>query len=745
MASLALEPRDWTALLRDPALVVITGLDGTLLPFAASADTATFDEEASRLLRALAASGVRVAVVSGRPASSIDRLRRGVPGVWWFAEHGAWRCDDAGWTGRSTADAAIDALVRDLRGVAARFTGASIERKSGSISVHWRPVPPEARPRLFAAIDPVVDEWLESHPEHERSPGADAVEIRPRAAYEAAAVAWLRERAPGARIVALGDGATSVDLFLALGERDLAISVGRPIDRRCHVAGVVDDVVGARRFLGWLLEARAAPGAAPPAPISAPPPRATLRARAPLLVVSNRIPAPATGDRQREVGGLVAALQPALRAHDGVWLGWSGHERDADVTLEVDPDATPVRASFDFPPRWRRLFYGGFCNRSLWPLLHGFPSKVRYEDDEWTAYVEANDAFARLATDLVDRDGVVWIHDYHLLLAAAGLRHRGHRGPIGLFLHVPFPSRDAIDTLPYAHELLDAMLSFDLIGLHTPRWADSFSAAVRDVLQLPTEDGLIVHGRGSTAVDVFPIPIDAAPFRPDPSAPLEPDAEGLITMLGDRRLLLGVDRLDYSKGVPERLEAFERLLERHAEWRGRACFVQISVPSRADVPEYADLRDRVEHLVGRINGRFGEANWVPVRYLYRSYDQRILAQMYRIADVGVVTPLRDGMNLVAKEFVAAQDPARPGVLVLSRMAGAAYQLDAAVLANPYHRDGLADELHRALSMPADERRQRHASLLATVLATTPDSWAAGFLDALAAIHRHSSRRDRRAG
>jgi alpha,alpha-trehalose-phosphate synthase [UDP-forming]/trehalose-phosphatase len=733
MASLALETSDrsWWMAARNEPLVVITELDGALLPFAESAESPDIDGDATRLLAALDGSAVAVAVLSGRSMASVERLRVRAPRVWWLAENGAWRHDGNHWVGCVHDEGVLDTLVRALRDVASRCAGAGVEPKTTSVSLHWRRVAPDARPALFAAADPVIDEWLETHPDHERIAGADVVEVRARQQANSSAIAWVRERAAGARILALGHGATS-NLFLALDDDDIAVSVGRPVDRRSHVAAVVDDVRGARRFLGWLVEARRSRGPLAPPPVAPAPPRAGLTARPSLLVMSNRTPAPLDDDRQRQVGGLVAALEPALQHHNGLWLGWSGHEREAEPVIEIDADASPARASFDFPARWRRLFYGGFCNRSLWPLLHGFPGKVRYEDDEWTAYVEANDAFARLAADLVDRDGTVWIHDYHLLLAGAGLRHRGHRGPIGLFLHVPFPARDAIDTLPYAHELLDAMMSFDLVGFHTSEWADNFTSAVRRILPGAVDGDAITHARGITRAGVFPIPIDPTPFRRDPAQPLSPDVDGLLTMLGDRRLMLGVDRLDYSKGVPERLEAFERLLERHGEWRGRVCFVQISVPSRADIPEYAELRDRVEHLVGRINGRFGEANWVPVRYLYRSYDHGVLAQLYRIADVGVVTPLRDGMNLVAKEFVASQDADRPGVLVLSRFAGAANELSDAILANPYHRDGLADDLHRALSMPADERRRRHAALLATVLARTPRGWAAEFLAALTA-------------
>jgi alpha,alpha-trehalose-phosphate synthase [UDP-forming]/trehalose-phosphatase len=720
----------WQSLLGHPRPCLLIALDGVLVPFGQPTEPARLDADGQRLLLKLQDLGVAVAVVSGRSRSQLDGLAERLPQTGWFAEHGAWRWDGAGWCGQATIDADLVSLCERLQRVVADVPGADLERKTTSVSLHWRRVARGDREALLAASDPVIEEWLETHPEHERAAGVEVSEVRPRAEHEAGVVSWLRHLRPGSPIVALCDAASGAEVFPLLGAVDAAITVGALSGRRMAVAGTLPGTAAARRFLGWLIEARVGGGTAGPAPVDPAPPQQPRDSLASLLVISNRIPAPATSDRQREVGGLVAALEPALRRHDGVWLGWSGHECEAEPTLDLDTDASPVRASFDLTPRWRRQYYAGFCNRSLWPLLHGFPGRVRYEDEEWAAYVEANDAFARLAGDLVHRDAAIWVHDYHLLLVAAGLRHRGHRGPIGLFLHVPFPSRDAVETLPYAHELLDAMLSFDLIGFHTPRWAESFRSAVQSTLPVAMRGDRIEHRQRTTQIATFPIPIDAAPFRDAAATPTAPDVAGLLTMLGDRRLLLGVDRLDYSKGIPERLEAFERLLERYPAWRGRVCFVQVSVPSRADVPEYAELRDRVEHLVGRINGRFGEANWVPVRYLYRSYPHDVLAQLYRIADVGVVTPLRDGMNLVAKEFVASQDHDRPGVLVLSRFAGAADELKSAVLTNPYHRDGLADDLHRALSMPPAERRDRHRLLSATVLARNPGDWAAEFLTAL---------------
>jgi trehalose 6-phosphate synthase len=711
-----------------PRLALLVDLDGTLIPFAPTVEDAVLAEDVASRLRTLGEVGVQVVVVSGRPRASIDDLLPRIPGAWWVAEHGAWRKDGPSWRGPTVPGTGLGELAARLGGLVAGFTGARIEHKTLSVCVHWRQVDEEGRAALVPAVELAVDDWLESHPDHDRLAGADMLEVRPTAYHKGIAVSWTRERLEGAPIVAIGDDVTDEDMFRALGAEDVGIAVGQRPAGRSHAAIVVDDVAGVHDLLAWLAAERVG-GRRAPAPARAIESRAPGATRTSLLVISNRTPVVAADPRKREVGGLVAALGPALQRHGGVWLGWSGQE-GAAIELTVDDDALPRRASFDFPPAWRRLFYGGFCNRALWPLLHGFTSRVRYEDEEWTQYVDANATYARLAAELVDPDATIWVHDYHLLLVAAALRHRGHRGPIGLFLHVPFPSRDVFETLPWGAELLDAMLAFDLIGVHTTAYAENFLAVASSVLGARASHGMVYHRHGETEVAPLPIGIDPEPFRHDAVVETSREIEGMRAGLGGRKLLLGVDRLDYSKGVPERLEAFERLLERHARWRRQVTMVQVSVPTRADVPAYAELRQRVENLVGRINGRFGDADWVPVRYLYRSYDHAVLAQLYRAADVAVVTPLRDGMNLVAKEFVAAQDPAQPGALVLSRFAGAAESLRDAVLTNPYHRDGLADDLDRALAMPLEERRARHARMLAAVLGCTAEGWAASFLTAL---------------
>ena len=423
-----------------------------------------------------------------------------------------------------------------------------------------------------------------------------------------------------------------------------------------------------------------------------------------LVVVSNRT-------------ALVAALDPALRTFDGVWLSWSGAEGKDGKVLAIDEETHPARASFDLPHALREHFYKGFCNQALWPLLHGFPGRARYRDEDWRAYVKVNELYARHAVQLVADDGVIWAHDFHLLLLARAARERHHAGRIGLFVHVPFPPPDVVDTLPWADTLLAAMCDFDQIGFHTEQWADNFRACLQ------------AHGKKVPRIRVLPVGIDPTAFTPTVNA-IDHEVAGLRAALGAKRMILGVDRLDYAKGIPERLLAFEALLDRYPEWRSQVSFVQVSVPSRADVPEYAELRVIVEKLVGRINGKFGEANWVPVRYLYRSYEPAVRAQLYRLADIGLVTPLRDGLNLVAKEFIASQRPDEPGVLVLSKFAGAAAELRHAVLTNPYHAEGLAADLDFALRMPAPERRRRHELSVAALAEMTPARWAATFLGQL---------------
>jgi trehalose 6-phosphate synthase len=706
-----------TGLARHEQLAVLLDLDGTLIPFAATAAAATLDAAAIEVLRGLRDSGVRVVIVSGRPRELVEPMRKAVDGLWWVAEHGSWQCGDNGiWMGPNPAPELVE-VVRVLEPFAT-IPGARIEPKSVGVCLHWRLVPQALKEDLIAGAELACDEWLETHTDYERLDGVEMLEVRRRSSHKGRAVAWLRDRVPEARVIAIGDDRTDEDMFAALRADELAIGVGPNRKRtRCWLP----NHEAVREFLSWVRDVRANAATRPFLSLECRPSRA--RATTKLLVVSNRTP-PTTSGRTRPVGGLVSALEPALAAHEGMWLGWSGAESEGDRRLVIDDTTVPVRASFEFPPTWREHFYGGFCNRALWPLFHSFPGRVRYSDADWLAYVDANREFAQHACELVAPGGSVWMHDYHLLLAGRAMRQRGFTGPLGLFLHIPFPQRDLFATLPWANEIMSAMLDFDLIGVHTEQWAANFLESAR------------LHGDGRELPDVavLPIGVDPITFQVE-TGTADRDVAGLKAALGARRMILGVDRLDYAKGIPERLLAFERLLETSPSWRGKVSFVQISVPSREEVPEYAELRHRVENLVGNINGRFGEADWVPVRYLYRSYDHHVLSQLYRLADVALVTPLRDGLNLVAKEFVLAQSADNPGVLVLSRFAGAAEELRDAILTNPFHPDGLAGDIDRALRMESDERKRRHTALSATLANKTPQRWAAAFLDRLASARQ----------
>jgi alpha,alpha-trehalose-phosphate synthase [UDP-forming]/trehalose-phosphatase len=709
----------WRTLARSEQLALLVDLDGTLVDFAPTPELAVLDADAVEILTQLVDLDVRVVVVSGRPRCSIEQLRALVPGAWWVAEHGSWRWDPELSAHPASRATELDALLQKLSALLAT-PGTRVERKSLSLCIHWRLVAPAERDELVRAIESTCDEWLEEHPRFERLAGVELVEIRQRTVHKGTVVNWVRERMPSCRTITIGDDTTDEDMFAELDDGDASVSVG---PRRLQADAFAPDVATARAFLRWLAAARLGQELALPLVLATDAPQ---RRRHRLLVMSNRTPASTRG-RSREVGGLISALEPALRDEHGIWLGWSGQERGHDSRVVVDTSEQPVRARFDLPATVRQQFYAGFCNRVLWPLFHGFPNRVKLEREDWTAYASANERYARHAMELAQRGATIWVHDYHLLLAARMLRALGHQGRIGLFVHIPFPAPDVLATVPWGTEIVDAMCAFDLLGFQTQQFATNFLAAA---------SGAKSRGIRAPAVGVFPATIDPRPFRE--AADEVQEVAGLRHALGDRRLILGVDRLDYSKGIPERLDAYERLLDRCPEWRRRVSFLQISVPTRAEIPDYAELRERVEGLVGRINGRFGDTDWVPVRYLYRSYDHHVLAQLYRLADVALVTPLRDGMNLVAKEFIAAQDKEHPGVLVLSQYAGAAETLCSAVLTNPFHPEGLAADIDHALRMPLAERVQRHR-MLASALEREGDAkaWAQRFLDQLAPRRLHS--------
>ena len=452
-----------------------------------------------------------------------------------------------------------------------------------------------------------------------------------------------------------------------------------------------------------------------------------------LIVVSNRVPPASSfesqGRGEASAGGLVTAVRAAMEQSGGMWFGWSGRSTRRRVTTgpTVRIFGRIQLATMDLSDDEVSLFYLGFSNRTLWPLLHSFPMRVVIRHDTYRAYRRINLRFAQALMPMLRSDDIVWVQDFHLFHLGYELRRLGWNGKLGFFLHVPFPPAEIFNIMPWSGGTLEALLHYDLVGLHDERYLHNLVDAL-DVELGGESNGDSYIYRGKTArLGVFPIGIDPDTFRPREDGHQHNLSDELgLAAVPDRRLILGVDRLDYTKGIPHRLRIFERLLERHPSLGGNLIYIQISSPSRTRVPEYVQEKEQVERLVGQINGRFSEAGWVPIRYLYRSYSQTELAGFYHETDVCLVTPLRDGMNLVAKEFVAAQDIDSPGVLVLSRFTGAASTMKDAVIVNPYDVEGTAEATYQALRMPVSERRRRNRSLLSVVERHSSRSWSDSF-------------------
>jgi trehalose 6-phosphate synthase len=427
-------------------------------------------------------------------------------------------------------------------------------------------------------------------------------------------------------------------------------------------------------------------------------------------------------------------LQSALEETGGLWFGWSGRIDPAASGELHEHDAGNIRyVTVDLSKRDHDDYYNGFANRTLWPLLHFRVDLVDYSRITYAAYRRVNALFAEKLAPLLRADDIVWIHDYHLIPMAKLLRELGVTCRLGFFLHVPMPSSDLLAALPQHERLFEGLSSYDLIGFQTERDLERF----QDYVRLFGRGRVISHGVLEThkgkrlRAGAFPISIDTAYIEQQArQAASKVGVKRLGTSLSGREMAIGVDRLDYSKGLPERFRAFERFLKRHPEHRGKLTFLQIAPVSRGEVIEYQNLRSELEQLSGHINGAHAEPDWTPVRYVNRNYPHPTLTGFYRLARIGLVTPLRDGMNLVAKEYVAAQDPKDPGVLVLSSFAGAARELDAALLVNPYDMDGVADAIAAAMEMPLEERRERWETMITLLRTNDITAWRRKFLAAL---------------
>ncbi|HEX4078173.1 MAG TPA: trehalose-6-phosphate synthase [Rhizomicrobium sp.] len=451
-----------------------------------------------------------------------------------------------------------------------------------------------------------------------------------------------------------------------------------------------------------------------------------------IFIISNRVGVP---NRTRGVhpGGLEVALRATLQRHACVWMGWSGEVKPAGETKTRT--VTQGGNSYivtDLSEEDYQEYYNGFANRVLWPILHYRIDLAEFSRRDLTGYLRVNQHFADRLDGVLAPDDVVWVHDYHLIPLARALRERGRENRIGFFLHIPLPPPEILTAMPNHEKLIPSLTDYDLVGFQTDGDAANFAR------YLATECGMPAHirqsfepGRRVMRIGTFPVGIAAETFqrcarRATRSAFVRRVADSVPGVI-----IIGVDRLDYSKGLPLRLDAFERFLTANPQWRGKVTYMQITPKSRSDVPEYAEVEHAMDTAAGRINSTYGDVSWTPVRYTNRPYSRTALAGLYRASRVALVTPLRDGMNLVSKEYVAAQDPADPGVLILSRFAGAAAEFGAsALLVNPYDPEAVGAAIARAIAMPREERVARHAKLFEALERNDVAAWGDRFLSAL---------------
>ncbi|QPQ56011.1 alpha,alpha-trehalose-phosphate synthase (UDP-forming) [Allosphingosinicella flava] len=452
-----------------------------------------------------------------------------------------------------------------------------------------------------------------------------------------------------------------------------------------------------------------------------------------LVVISNRVSAPTGEGGAGAQGGLAVALGAALREYRGLWFGWSGHRTDEFTGhIELQRAHGVTTATIDLEDQDVDEYYNGYANRTLWPLFHYRIDLAEYDRSFDSGYQRVNERFAETVTPLIDQDDLVWVHDYHLIPLGAELRARGLKNRIGFFLHIPWPPGRLLVSLPDHQKLVRSLLAYDLIGFQTREWLEAFrDYVVRELGGNLDADGTLHVGDRTVHVAAYPIGIDYDDFMEASRSPLAHQAcNRLRESAADRKVIIGVDRLDYSKGLQERFTGYQRFLENNPDRHGELFMLQIAPPTREEVSTYEEIRDNLDGLSGRINGAFAEIDWVPVRYVNQGYDRASLAGFYRAAQIALITPLRDGMNLVAKEYVAAQDPDDPGVLILSRFAGAALQLKDALLVNPYSADEVSDAIKTALEMPREERIRRWRSMMESVRDEDVVKWRHDFVAAL---------------
>jgi len=451
-----------------------------------------------------------------------------------------------------------------------------------------------------------------------------------------------------------------------------------------------------------------------------------------LIVVSNRVAVPSR-DGNNQAGGLAVAVRSLLKRHGGMWFGWSGTvASDDEVTVRTIRQGGLTYVVTDLAEADYQEYYNGFANRVLWPILHYRLDLALFSRRDLSGYRRVNVHFANRLSSLLSPEDIVWVHDYHLIPLAKMLRERGHQNRIGFFLHVPFPPPEILTALPHHEWLIPQLSAYDLVGFQTENDATNCARYLENECRLQKRGAYeFQNGERTVRIGVFPIGIEAEEFsRLARRSIRSPLVRNLVESLAGRAMMIGVDRLDYSKGLAERMDAFERFLAIYPDWRGKVTYLQITPKSRSEIQEYAEMERTISEAAGRINGTYGEVAWTPIRYVNRAHSRSVLAGLYRSARAGLVTPLRDGMNLVAKEYIAAQDPEDPGMLILSRFAGAAAELNAALLVNPYDPEAVATSMSHALSMPLEERRSRHKALFQVISDNDLRSWGELFIASL---------------
>ncbi|MFC0876185.1 bifunctional alpha,alpha-trehalose-phosphate synthase (UDP-forming)/trehalose-phosphatase [Saccharicrinis sp. FJH2] len=467
-----------------------------------------------------------------------------------------------------------------------------------------------------------------------------------------------------------------------------------------------------------------------------------------ILIVSNRLPSQITIEEDKistkpSVGGLATGMKSVYKSSEGEWIGWPGFNNE-DVTPEQKAEIEKLLKYDNCIPVYLDQkdmddYYDGFSNSTIWPLFHYFAQYTEYNQEFWDAYKDVNQKFADVIMQNLEGVDKVWVHDYHLMLLPKIIKEKRPDISIGFFLHIPFPSYEIFRILPWREDLIEGMLGADLIGFHTYDYQRHFTSCVRRLLGYDVQMNQINLGDRITKVDAFPMGIDFEKFSKaaersimksvHDKTEIRQELEKYLLLEQGRKLILSIDRLDYSKGIPNRLHAFERFLEKHPEYTGKVTLILLAVPSRVEVEHYQEMKSEIDELVGRINGKYSKVNWTPIWYFYRSFPFESLIELYNSSAIALITPVRDGMNLVAKEYIATRTDNK-GVLILSEMAGATKELGEALIINPNNFEQIADTIYEALNMPEEEQIERNIMLKERLRRYNVERWANDFLESL---------------